>query len=239
MNLRAFPNTESLAAAAAEHCATLFQQNKESFFLALSGGRIAEPLCQNLAQLDCDLGHVHFFWADERCVPPTHHESNFAIAQHHLFQPRRITPNHVHRIEGELDPPSAAQRAEAELRRLASSTTFPVLDLIILGVGEDGHTASLFPAHTEPPGKLFYDVVGPKPPPHRVTMSYELITNARQILVLVSGPAKREVLLRSLHSGDTPIGKVLATRRQKEPASLQTAVWTDFEVDAYKKEEPG
>ena len=122
------------------------------------------------------LANVQFFWADERCVPPDDTESNFRLANELLFAPLKISESQIHRIRGELPPETAAAQAAAELRRFASSNANgqPVLDLIFLGMGEDGHVASLFPDEMEIAGsdKAVYRAVNnsPKPPPNRITI---------------------------------------------------------------------
>src|SRR6185312_17568549 len=94
---------------------------------------------------------VHFFWVDERCVPSTDPESNFKMANDLLFAPLKISEKQIHRIRGEESPEAAVKVAEEEFQQFAShnSENQPVLDLIFLGMGEDGHVASLFPNHTE------------------------------------------------------------------------------------------
>jgi 6-phosphogluconolactonase len=191
------------------------------FHLALSGGRISNDLFRGVAAVAADpvvlqaWQSVDWFWADERCVPPDHVDSNYRSASELLLAPLRIAPERVHRIEGELDPADAARRASAVIRAVAgvNPPTLPVMDLILLGMGEDGHIASLFPgagasvvACTEP----FLNVVGPKPPPHRVTMSYPQLIAGTEVWVLVSG-AGQEIALRNsiLGGGITPLGALL------------------------------
>ena len=90
---------------------------------------------------------MDFFWGDERCVPPNHPDSNYRLADDALLRPLGIGPERLHRIYGELEPAVAARAAEAELRAAGPvpPTEQPVLDLVLLGMGEDGHVASLFP----------------------------------------------------------------------------------------------
>src|SRR5882724_518771 len=119
--------------------------------VALSGGRIAgdffRAVAENAKRRSVSFANVHFFWADERCVPPQDPESNYGLAEKWLFQPLHVSATQVHRIRGELPPQEAAQEKAAELRRLAQANPAeqPVLDLVFLGMGEDGHIASLFP----------------------------------------------------------------------------------------------
>jgi len=201
-----------------------------NYCVALSGGRIAKTFSSAVANLakarKLDFKSVHFFWGDERCVPPTDAESNFAIAQQLIFTPLAIPETQIHRIHGENDPATAAKEAAAELCRLApSSDKQPVFDMIFLGLGEDGHTASLFPGE---PAKSVNDkavyrpVIGPKPPPRRITLGYQTIAAARLVWVLASGVGKEKALQDSLVAdGKTPLGRVLKLRSQ-------TKIYTDI-----------
>jgi 6-phosphogluconolactonase/glucosamine-6-phosphate isomerase/deaminase len=112
--------------------------------VALSGGRIARQffaaIAERAKQRKISMAIVHFFWADERCVPPTDPESSYGIADRGLFKPLEIRPDQVHRIRGEDDPKKAAAQATEEIKRIISCnvTSQPVLDFIFLGMGEDG-----------------------------------------------------------------------------------------------------
>lgn len=234
-----FEAPPALAQAAAEDWLQQAQAASDAGRLhtvALSGGRIAKQLFQAIAAgakaSSTPLRGVHFFWADERCVPPDDPESNYAVAREQLFEPLRIPANQVHRIRGEISPKEAAGKAAAELRRVAA-TAPPgpvVLDLVFLGMGEDGHVASLFPnmpreqiASTE----VYQAVVGPKPPPQRISLTYASIAGAREVWVLASGPGKTEALRASLAPGSqTPLGRVLASRaRTKILSDIGLPTW--------------
>jgi 6-phosphogluconolactonase len=242
--------------------------------VALSGGRIARKFFASVVEQakarkigDGDTpslpGNVHFFWADERCVPPDDVESNFKLANELLFLPLKIAEAQIHRIQGELPPDKAAELATAEIRRVTLSSPSPpqkeeragvrrpivsnsnpltpplsplgrgegvdfqpILDLIFLGMGEDGHVASLFPGE---PGvsisdNAIYRAVknSPKPPSNRVTLGYAVITMARQVWVLVSGTGKEVALRESLFSkGRTPLARVTQFR-------TRTKIFSDF-----------
>lgn len=188
---------------------------------ALSGGRIAGPFFDALVKLDqagpgprlAELP-VHFFFADERCVPPDHAGSNFALARARLFTPLGLAAARVHRLRGELDPAQAAVEAERELRAVVSAAgALPALDLVILGLGEDGHVASLFPgapAAVTESRAVYVPAVGPKPPPQRLTLTYAALAAARAVWVLVSGHGKAAALAESLRpAGATPLARVL------------------------------
>ena len=213
----------------------------QQYCVALSGGRITQKFFASIVEQaktrkigdgsTPSLPHnIHFFWADERCVSPDDQESNFKVANELLFAPLKISENRIHRIGGELPLETAAAQAAAELRRFASSTADrqPVLDLIFLGMGEDGHVASLFPDEIEGASsdRAVYRVVknSPKPPPNRVTLGYAAITAARQVWVLVSGTGKEHALRQSLYGdGCTPLGRVTQFR-------TQTWIFSDFRV---------
>jgi 6-phosphogluconolactonase len=190
--------------------------------VAFSGGRIARLLFDTLAQRALAnrsaLDSIEFFWADERCVSPSDPESNYALAHAQLLAPLRIRPARIHRLRGELDPSSAAQSAEADLRQIApiGSSGQPVLDLVFLGMGEDGHIASLFPnASSEVLSSTatYIAVTGPKPPPRRLTLTYAALAAAREVWVLVSGPGKESKLEASLSGTEpTPLARLLSLR---------------------------
>lgn len=204
------------------------------FTLALSGGRIAGPLFDALVAAErarprplLAAPGVHFFFADERCVPPDHPESNYALARARLFVPLNIPPERVHRLRGEADPAQAAAEAERELRWLTTTPAgeLPRLDLVWLGLGEDGHVASLFPGAPAPGTEsraVYLPVTGPKPPPRRLTLTYAALVAARAVWVLVSGPGKAAALAESLRpEGVTPLARVL----REQPAAR---IFTDL-----------
>jgi 6-phosphogluconolactonase len=200
-------------------------------YVALSGGRIAlkfftSVVAQTKAR-EISLGLVHFFWADERCVPPDDAESNFRATHELLFAPLRINDAQIHRIHGENSPEIAAQKATMDISHVApkNSGGQPVLDLIFLGMGEDGHVASLFPGKMEGTmrGEIFCAVTNsPKPPPNRVTLSYAAIAAAKNVWVLASGSGKETALSESLFpDGKTSLARVIQSRPQ-------TKIFTDF-----------
>ena len=227
VELISFPDEQALAEAAAEQwldqLGTRSQREPTPYCVALSGGRIAKHFFGAVARLTAPdigpLGSVHFFWSDERCVPPDDPESNFAMARDFLLTPLRIPEDQIHRVRGEDAPALAAVRAEAELRRIAPAQGDgqPLLDLIFLGMGEDGHVASLFPGESEEAmaDKAAYrPVTATKPPPQRITMGYATIAVARQTWVLASGAGKETALRESLTPADhTPLARILRLRR--------------------------
>jgi 6-phosphogluconolactonase len=190
--------------------------------VALSGGRITQKFfaatVEQTKARAVSFERAHFFWADERCVPPTDPESNFKLANELLLAPLKIPASQIHRIRGEDSPQVAVKIAEAELSRIAGKDAgIPALDLIFLGMGEDGHVASLFPNASS--GILnctapFLAVQNsPKPPPRRISLSYAAIAAAKQVWALVSGAGKEAALRESLRSGGrTPLARVVESR---------------------------
>jgi 6-phosphogluconolactonase len=191
--------------------------------VALSGGRITQKFftatVEQAKTLAISFERVHFFWADERCVPPTDPESNFKLANELLFAPLKIPASQIHRIRGEDSPKVAVKLAEEELRRVLSlrADNQSALDLIFLGMGEDGHVASLFPGASPEIlncASLFLAIENsPKPPPRRISLSYAAIAAAKQVWVLVSGAGKEAALRESLRpGGQTPLARVIQSR---------------------------
>lgn len=220
-----FPSGEALANAVAERWLEELQaaaRSEAPYCAALSGGRIARRFCAEVAERAqaraVSFANVHFFWADERCVPPTDTESNFAIARDLLLAPLRVPPDRVHRIRGEIAPERAAAEAEAEICRIAplNGSGQPVLDLVFLGMGEDGHVASLFPdaqAEVVNSKAVYLAVVAAKPPPKRISINYSTIAAAREAWVLASGAGKGDALRESLSPGGrTPLARVIQMR---------------------------
>jgi len=201
------------------------------YCVALSGGRIAREFFAAAAgqakTTGTSMTPVQFFWADERCVPPDDAESNFAMARDLLFTPLDIPERQIHRIRGEAPPDAAAAEAEAEIRGIVpiNAGEQPVLDLVVLGMGEDGHVASLFPNEpkTVLTGKPVYRAVtAAKPPSRRITLGYPAIAAARQAWVLASGAGKETALRQSLNAtGQTPLAHVLSLRSH-------TRIFTDI-----------
>jgi 6-phosphogluconolactonase len=206
--------------AAAQWLDQLAKRGPAAYHAALSGGRIARDFFRSIAerlnQGQVSLAQVHFIWADERCVPPDDPESNYRLALEQLFRPARIPEQQIHRIRGEEKPEEAAEIASDEIRRIVplNNAGWPVLDMIFLGMGEDGHVASLFPPVQSASGANPYlTVMATKPPPARITFRYEVLTAAKQVWVLASGAGKEAALRESISGrGQTPLGEVIRKR---------------------------
>ncbi len=187
-----------------------------SFSLALSGGKTPEGLYGLLAAfpLACEMpwDRTQLFWGDERCVPPDHALSNFAMARRALISRIPIPPANVHRMEGEMGSAGeAALRYEGLLRRVlcagrGHAQAPPAMDLVLLGVGRDGHTASLFPG-SPALGERRRWAVAVTPPPdaspavERITLTLPVFNAARCVMFLVTGRDKQAVVRRILAGG--------------------------------------
>jgi 6-phosphogluconolactonase len=200
--------------------------------LVLSGGSTPEKLYRKLAGPPFDVSvpwsQIHVHLGDERCVPPTHPDSNYRMAHAALLSRFALPPERLHRPPGEVSPPEAGARLwEAELRTLfpgpATEDGFPVFDLILLGMGSDGHTASLFPGHPalEENRHWVAAVTAPAgdPPVPRLTLTLPVINRARCVLFLVSGKGKKRILDQVL-SGPGDGGGTLPAARVRPSGSL-------------------
>jgi 6-phosphogluconolactonase len=225
-SLEVFPDDDALVAAVAVawlDAVAAAARADTRHLVALSGGRVAKKLfAAVVARAGVrPSGHrpVEFFWADERCVPPTDPESNYRLARGGLLGPLGIAENQIHRIPGEDGPELAAAAAAAALCHVAKSAegAIPVLDLVLLGMGEDGHVASLFPGDKTAATDLtsiFRPVRNaPKPPPSRVTLGMGPLVAARKVWVLVAGDGKVPAL-REAHSphGKNPLARLIQQR---------------------------
>lgn len=162
--------------------------------LCLAGGRTPEPVYRKLAsQSSVDWSRVSVFFTDERAVPPDHPESNYGMVQRALLSRVSIPASKVHRMEAEhLDQDAAARAYEALLPAR--------LDVLLLGIGSDGHTASLFPgsAALNEWQRLVVPVLGTKPPPERLTITPPVIDAARKVAVLATGDDKAAMVARAI-----------------------------------------
>jgi 6-phosphogluconolactonase len=177
--------------------------------IALAGGTTPRRVYEILGPLMGGWHGVHLWFGDERAVPADHADSNFRLVSESLLAYADIPPDRVHRIAGEWPPAEAAETYAAELLRVLPSNAngVPVLDLAFLGLGEDGHTASLFPG--DPmigvSGKLAREVTAPKPPPDRITLTLDVLYAARQAIILAVGDAKRDAVAAVLKGPDPAV----------------------------------
>ena len=177
---------------------------KENFSIALSGGNTPKFIFQKIAadyKNKFDWNRIHLFWGDERCVPPVSSESNYAMTKKYLLDQINIPERNVHRIKGEDDPETEAIRYSDEIKKYINiKSELPVFDLIMLGLGEDGHTASIFPNQTNliDSEKICEVAVHPSSGQKRITLTGKVINNSRIITFLVTGENKKEILKKVL-----------------------------------------
>jgi 6-phosphogluconolactonase len=184
--------------------------HRARFLFCLAGGATPKPLYELLASASIarriEWPRVHVFWGDERCVPPDHPESNYRMAREALLDHVPLPATNIHRIRGEDEPSKAAAAYEELLgdffgsRETSVTTSF---DLVHLGMGADGHTASLFPgsAAAQETGRWVVATPGPQPGSWRVSLTPALLNAAEDVTFLVSGANKAERLKDVLEDG--------------------------------------
>jgi len=187
--------------------------SKTGFFnIAVSGGntpgllflKLAEP-----ARESVNWGKVHIFWVDERCVPPDNSDSNFGLTRKMLLDRIRIPVCNVHRIRGEDEPRQEVIRYSGELvEYLPEKNGIPYFDAVLLGLGEDGHTASIFPGHENlfKSEKLCVIAVHPVSGQERITITGELINNSENLIFMVTGQKKSGIIKEILEPGSKESG---------------------------------
>jgi len=215
---RVFAEQEALSRATAERFVQGIQAavaSRGAARIAISGGGSPKPVFSLLADPNepyraaIPWDKLWIFWVDERCVPPEHVDSNFGAARELLLEKVPLPPDHAIRIEGELDPEQAAARYESAIRghfRLEGAQG-PVFDVLQLGMGDDGHCASLFP-HTAALHEMIRIAVANHVPQQkqswRVTLTWPVISAARDVFFLIDGAAKADPLGRVLQGPYDP-----------------------------------
>jgi len=211
--IRVFRDNEPLC----RHAANLFVEQshraileRSRFLVALDGGSSPTRLFQLLASeyhSQIEWSKVHVFWGDERCVPPNDEGSNYRQAHEALLSKVAIPDKNVHRVKGELDPRSAAEQYAEVLKMFAEAPLeFPRFDLVYLGMGEDGHTASLFPGSPSQSAEPVLAVTAKYQdrPANRVTLTQLVFNQARMVVFMVTGEKKAEVLAEVLSDRYNP-----------------------------------
>jgi 6-phosphogluconolactonase len=212
MKVVSLPDPAGVADEAARHVVALATEAisaRGRFSVALSGGSTPRPLHARLASAHHDAvegPRVLFFWRDARAVPPDHPDSNYRMARETLLEPLAIDASHVHRMRGEDPDPTNA--ADEYARMLAGTFPGPVptFDLVLLGMGADGHTASLFPntPALSVEDRTVVANLAPKPPVNRITLTFPVLLAARAVRVLVTGADKASTLEAVLHGPPDP-----------------------------------
>ena len=210
--IRVFPDPAALADAAARQIVERAQADidaRGAFSIALSGGSTPRDLHLRLSSSplkdQVDWAHVHIFFGDERCVPPDDAQSNYRMADETLLSGVPIAPGHIHRMKGELPPETAAAEYESDLREYFKDEP-PRLDVILLGMGDNGHTASLFPGlsavHEQQKWVVAENV--PEVGMWRITLTPVVLNLGREVMFLVAGSGKATMLQQVLEGAFAP-----------------------------------
>ena len=194
---------EDVATAAAAEIAEALRAGART--LVLAGGTTPQRCYEVLAGLEVEWGRVTVLFGDERCVPPNHADSNYRMAREVLLD--QVAPATVHRMPAELGPDEGAAEYSKVVAALAP------LDFVILGIGDDGHTASLFPGHEglSATGWTVGIRNSPKPPPERVTLTLPALRGARQVLILATGAGKAQAVAMAKRQ-EVPSGMIAGAR---------------------------
>jgi 6-phosphogluconolactonase len=201
--IKIFPTPQALAESLALDLVSQIREastRDRHFSIALSGGSTPRLLFTVLGDLytsSVSWDKVHFFWVDERCVPPEDHESNFGMTREVLFSKIDIPHENIHRIKGEDDPAKEAERYSREINDFTIKRDgLPFFDIVLLGLGEDGHTASIFPGNKKLflTAKICTTAVHPSTGQTRITITGNVINNAAGIIFIVTGKNKAVIV---------------------------------------------
>ncbi len=175
-------------------------EQRGEFRLVLAGGSTPGLVYRQLAEINADYSHWHLYLGDERCLEPDDGDRNSLMICKNWLDHAAIPEAHIHWIPAELGAEEAARFYESMVR---SALPF---DLVILGMGEDGHTASLFPGHQHDQSRLVVPVHdSPKPPSERVSLNFSALSETRELLVLVTGEGKRDAVRAWRNNADLPV----------------------------------
>lgn len=204
-----FADAQSLAVHGADWIASLIAAHTGPFRMALSGGSTPRLLFGELSSRSVDWAKVHFYWIDERFVPPDHPDSNLRMARETLLSRIDIAPDHIHPMPTDGDPDAAARRYEAELKADYGAEALdlrrPLFDFVLLGLGGDGHICSLFPGSPVLDERQRW--VAPVPtgrPEVRLTLTYPCVESSRVTAFLVAGADKADAVSR-VRAGDVSL----------------------------------
>jgi 6-phosphogluconolactonase len=205
-NVRILPDPEAAARTAARtflSAAAVAISLRGRFSVALSGGSTPQQLYHMLGSSYREIIRwelTHLFWSDERCVAKDHVQSNFRLAYDAMISRIGIPNENIHRIQGELAPGEAAAAYEAELNRHFGADALPRFDLVLLGIGEDGHTASLFPESEtlSETKRLAVPAFSPSAGDWRVTLTLPVLNNTALVVFLVTGRTKAGIMTEIL-----------------------------------------
>ncbi len=196
--IKTYKDSAAVAEAFAADLFKLAENTPAPIHVALSGGSTPEILFDILAAEYADKmpwGKLHFWWGDERCVPPTDDQSNFKMTDDHLLSKIEIPDENIHRVKGELDPKEANEAYIEEIEKsIPVKNDLPQFDLVILGMGADGHTASIFPHEIEllEVNEICAVATHPESGQKRVSLTGKVINNAKAVSFLVTGASKAD-----------------------------------------------
>lgn len=174
-----------------------------SFKLVLAGGSTPEKVYRLLAQANADWSNWYIYYGDERCLPADHADRNSLMATQAFLEKVAIPNAQIFTIPAELGPEQAAKKYQ---QIVADALPF---DMVLLGMGEDGHTASLFPGHQHQEDELAHAVYNsPKPPPERVSISAKALSNTKQLIFLITGTNKQEAVKNWRAGQDLPVATI-------------------------------
>jgi 6-phosphogluconolactonase len=189
------------------------------FTTALPGGSVASKFFTHLAAAALDWSRTEFFWVDERAVPPSDPDSNYRLARVLWFEPAKVPEACIHRMPADdADLDRAASRYTQELRTIAGDP--PRLDFVLLGVGPDGHVASIFPEQASSKNEDRPVIVvrdAPKPPSRRLTLTIPVLADANRLVVIALGHAKARAVHDALRDGNSVSPLALVIRQSRHP----------------------
>ncbi|MGJ0485815.1 MAG: 6-phosphogluconolactonase [Methylomicrobium sp.] len=205
-NWRIFATADKVAEAASEQILKTADESiaeRGCFKLVLAGGTTPEKVYRLLSKADTDWSKWRIYYGDERCLPADHPDRNSMMATKALLAQVPIPAGQVFTIPAELGPEAGAQQY-----RQTVSEALP-FDLVLLGMGEDGHTASLFPGHVHIQDELAHAVYNsPKPPPERVSISAKALSDTRQLIFLITGKSKQEPVRQWREGAALPVAAI-------------------------------
>ncbi len=227
--IHTFKSIDELAVSLSEVVIKLARESIRAgkpFNIALSGGSTPSVLFEKIVSCTDDPGlweQVNFYWVDERCVPAYHIESNYRMTDDTLFRPLSLSYAHVYRMMGEEEPYAEAERYEAMLRsQLPAREGLPCFNMILLGMGTDGHTASIFPDQMDllHSGRICEVARHPGTGQQRITLTGPVINNADRVCFMITGAEKASIL-----------ASILEDRRgsEKYPAAHIKPAWGTLE----------
>ncbi len=201
-----YATADDVADDVAQRILNLAQQaitERGRFKIVLAGGSTPEKIYQRLAQAESDWAKWLIYYGDERCLPADDSERNSVMAQRTLLNQVAILPKNIFTMPTEL----GAVKAAAEYRKVMQAVD--AFDLVLLGMGEDGHTASLFPGHEHDAEESVHEVYNsPKPPPERISLSAKALSNARQVYFIVTGTSKIEPVQQWRQGVALPVARI-------------------------------